>query len=295
MGKCRLGIRRAGLAPLILTLILLAACPGPLAAGGRGERPDPRPAAAGGAGEGAGDADSGIADIGVADGARGRARPRGVPPDSRIRRAVLDQLAGDDRVQAVLADAIVQEGRVTLLGSVAALSGREAAEQGVRGLPGVRSVDNRLQVNAGAAPPPDEAIARRIRMMLDWCPEVDDLSEVLVLVAGGVVTLQGHTEALWKKERIGAIASIPEGVRRVDNEITVEPPEPAGDERIGRDLLAALGRSVPEAVGRVAVGVAGGKVTLAGAVPSGAVRRAALEAASSCRGVVAVEDRLYVE
>ncbi len=215
--------------------------------------------------------------------------------DLLIRQDILDRLAWDARVEAVFLDAVVREGQVVLLGSTATAAGREAAEADVRDLPGVRSVDNRLEVRARPAAVPDEVIGRQVRMILDWLPEIEDRTDVVVFVINGAVILQGQTEALWKKERIGQVAALPAGVARVINEVAVVPAVAVGDDRITRDIQAELARAAPETAGRVAVEVAGGRVTLSGTLPSAAARRAAREAALYCRGVVALDDRLLVE
>ena len=113
-------------------------------------------------------------------------------------------------------------------------------------------------------------------------------------MAGGLVILQGQTDALWKRERFGEIAALPAGVGRVVNEIAVAPPLRAADDRIARDIRAELQRCAPEAAGRIGVEVAGGRVTLTGTVPSAAVRRAAREAVLYCRGAAELDDRLRI-
>ena len=82
-------------------------------------------------------------------------------PDLLIRQAVLDRLAWDDRVRPVLLDAVVREGRVVLLGTVPTAAARAAAGADARDLPGVRSVDNRLEVQPLPPPSPMRRSAGR--------------------------------------------------------------------------------------------------------------------------------------
>ena len=234
--------------------------------------------------------------LAAAGGAEPADSPAADHQDLRLRRAVLERLAWDDRVRPLLLEVVAQDGLVVLLGTVPSALAREAAGEDARDLPGVRSVDNRLEVQVPSPPVPDETIRRQIRMLLDWQPEGGGWSdEVVVLVAGGRVILRGQTEALWKRERLGEVAALPAGVSRVINEIVVVPALRAADGRIARDIRAELLRRAPEGAGRIGVEVAEGRVTLTGTVPSAAVRRAARETVLCSRGAVALDDRLLID
>lgn len=226
--------------------------------------------------------------------APGKALFRPARSDAQILKDLLDHLSWDGRVEAAGVDVRIENGRVLLLGSVPSFTARRAAEMDALRIPGVKSVDNRLQVDPDPGPPTGDAVARRIRMILDWSLEVDDAGEIDVRIAEGRVTLTGSVDALWKKERIGELASIPAGVLRVYNNITVLPSERVADEAIAGRILRAIARTAGGAAGRVSVTVRNGKVVLSGQVPSWAAGQLVLEAALYTGGVVEVENGLQV-
>jgi osmotically-inducible protein OsmY len=197
-------------------------------------------------------------------------------------------------VEAAGVDVRIENGQVLLLGSVPSFTARRAVEMNALRIPGVKSVENRLWVDPDPGLPTGDAVARRIRMILDWSPEVDDAGEIEVRIAEGRVTLTGSVDALWKKERIGELASIPAGVLRVYNNITVLPGERVADEAIAGRILRAIARTAGGAAGRVSVTVRNGKVVLSGQVPSWAACQLVLEAALYTGGVVDVENGLQV-
>jgi osmotically-inducible protein OsmY len=69
--------------------------------------------------------------------------------DTRIREAIEQQLASTLVADPVDVAVVVSEGAVVLEGTVDDAGERAATEACVRGVPGVRSVENRLRVRAG--------------------------------------------------------------------------------------------------------------------------------------------------
>jgi osmotically-inducible protein OsmY len=69
-----------------------------------------------------------------------------VSPISNISNQVLSALQEDPRTKDEMIDAVVNQGMVTLTGTVKSNDVREAAEQVIRRLPGVITVVNELRV-----------------------------------------------------------------------------------------------------------------------------------------------------
>jgi osmotically-inducible protein OsmY len=116
--------------------------------------------------------------------------------------------------------AIVNEGRVTLEGSVKWPYQRRAAEQTVESLRGVRSVANLVHVAPPAASP--AVVKARIEAALRRRADVD-ASRITVRSEGDRVILEGTVPAFYEREAaVGAAWAAP-GVRTVEDHIHVNP------------------------------------------------------------------------
>jgi osmotically-inducible protein OsmY len=114
----------------------------------------------------------------------------------------------------------VNDGIVTLSGTVPDADQRALAEDTVRNLPGVVQVDNRIKVEGGAAEHSDAWISTKIHSKLLVSKNVSTVN-TKVDVRDGVVTLTGKADNMAQKELTTAIVKDIEGVRSVNNEITV--------------------------------------------------------------------------
>lgn len=136
--------------------------------------------------------------------------------DGRIRRAAKHALEWDARVpDGVTGD--VTDGVLRLRGLVERFSEREAAEEAVRNLIGVRDVVNEIRVARGPSRADlendvDAAIRRRLGT---------DGQCMWIATADGVVTLSGVVATFAMLEELErTVRSIP-GVTRIDNQLLV--------------------------------------------------------------------------
>ncbi|PRZ15210.1 BON domain-containing protein [Nesterenkonia sandarakina] len=114
----------------------------------------------------------------------------------------------------------IEDHHVTLTGEVCWTYQREAAEQAVRRLPGVGSVQNRIVVAARTSLRNAEA---RLRNAMFRDPQIDaDL--VHVTITGPTAVLTGQVKSLAEKRQAGLAAWISPGVIEVDNRLVVRPP-----------------------------------------------------------------------
>ena len=124
-------------------------------------------------------------------------------------------LNGDDiKIQSM-------DGIVTLTGTVSEESHKSMAQETVAGLPGVQSVDNRLEVKG--APPTansDAWVGEKVKATLLVHRSVS-ASDTSVYVNDGVVTLRGNAVNEAQKELTTEYAKDVEGVKEVKNEMTV--------------------------------------------------------------------------
>jgi osmotically-inducible protein OsmY len=121
-----------------------------------------------------------------------------------------------DNVQTV-----VHSGHVTLTGTVEWLFQKEQAEHAVRHVRGVRGVINHINVNAKAG---IRDVHRRIVRALHRNADVDSRC-IDVSVSNNVVTLKGTVRSWMQRQAAEEAAASAPGIRRVDNEIIVEPVE----------------------------------------------------------------------
>jgi hyperosmotically inducible protein len=124
-------------------------------------------------------------------------------------------LIGDDiKIQSV-------DGVVTLTGTVSKESHKSMAQEILASLPGVKSVDNRLEVKG--APPSansDAWLSEKVKATLSFHRSVN-ASKTEVYVSEGIVTLRGEAASESQKSLMTEYAKEVEGVKEVKNEMTV--------------------------------------------------------------------------
>jgi hyperosmotically inducible protein len=124
-------------------------------------------------------------------------------------------LYGDDiKIQSM-------DGVVALTGTVSEESHKSMAQETMASLPGVKSVDNRLEVKG--APPTansDAWLSEKVKATLLFHRSVSP-STTEVYVKDGIVTLRGNAASEAQKELTTEYAKDVEGVKEVKNEMTV--------------------------------------------------------------------------
>jgi hyperosmotically inducible protein len=113
-----------------------------------------------------------------------------------------------------------KDGVVTLTGTVAEESHRTLAQETVASLPGVKSVDNRLGVKGEhPAENSDAWLVTKVKTTLVFHRNVSGLTEVSA--KDGIVTLRGDASSQAQKDLTTEYARDIEGVKDVNNEMTV--------------------------------------------------------------------------
>lgn len=211
-----------------------------------------------------------------------------------IREQVREQLQWDVRVDDDNISVSVSDGVVTLSGTVSSAAARSAAVASAWNVAGVRDVVDRLEVATETQPDLDTALARVVENSLELDPniEIDDLR---VVEQDGVVELYGSVAEAWMVDEAEDIAENTIGVREVENNLVVVPPEARTDVEIRLDVVSSLQSDVRVDASDVEVIVDDGVVTLAGTVSSWDAWQAAYAIALQTDGVVDVESNLEVE
>jgi len=113
-----------------------------------------------------------------------------------------------------------KDGVVTLTGSVNEDSHKSLAEETVANLPGVKSVDNKLEVKGEhPAENSDAWLVTKVKTTLLFHGNVSAMTEVSA--KDGIVTLRGDAASQAQKDLTTEYAKDIEGVKDVNNEMTV--------------------------------------------------------------------------
>ena len=213
--------------------------------------------------------------------------------DADIRRDVLDELEWERRVQPSEIGVSVNEGIVTLSGTIDSYPKRWAAEEASFRVLGVKAVVNELEVqlprNAEHA---DEGIAEAALAAFAWDADLHNAG-LTVTVSHGWVALHGEVEVQFQREEAERLVRRLAGVRGVTNGLTIRRSSPAPED-VAQRIERALLRNAETDAQRIHVQVHGHRATLRGIVASWAERRAAEGSAWSAPGITEVDDQLVI-
>ncbi len=195
-----------------------------------------------------------------------------------------------------------KDGAVTLTGTVSEESHKSLAQETVAGLPGVKSVDNKLEVKGESpAANSDAWIMIKVKTALLFHRSVS--AGTTVDVKGGVVTLRGDATSQAQKDLTTEYAKDVDGVKDVKNEMVVsKTAQKAGttggkidDASItGLVKMSLLYHRSTSAL-NTSVTTKNGVVTLTGKAKNAAEKDLAAKYASDVHGVKSVNNRMTVE
>ncbi|MEJ2054001.1 MAG: BON domain-containing protein [Calditrichaceae bacterium] len=215
--------------------------------------------------------------------------------DQTIKKEVVDELYWDNRIDSSKIDVRVENGNVTLSGTVPTYYDLTNAVVAVWRIHDIAGVVNNLSVSYVSPPtlPSDEEIKQRAENIISWDPIVDE-STLNIRVNSGILTLEGHVDAHWKLANIENKISGIRGILKITNNLTVNPKRHLTDDMVAEDVSSALKRDEMIDSHNVRVEVQDGIVRLVGTVPSWISKRAAEVDTSLTRGVIDVKNDLKV-
>ena len=219
--------------------------------------------------------------------------------DQQIQQAVSQKIHGGKQLQSVSAS--VEDGIVTLTGTVNLYQDKLDAAKKVKKLANVNGVRNDIVV-AGATVPDDQLEQKLAnKLAYDRVGYFDNaFNYISVAVKNGVVTLSGATYWDAPRDSALAIAAHMQGVKDVVNEVKVLPTSTYDDSLRVREARviyhdSVLGRYAIDPAHPIRIVVDNGHVTLYGTVESTMDKNIAGIRAGSVPGVFSVENKLVVD
>lgn len=211
--------------------------------------------------------------------------------DSVLRADVEQELDWDPAIEARSVGVNVQDGVVTLTGTVPDLFTRYGVRRAVERVAGVVGIADELEIEPTDYIS-DTDIAGAVAHALDWDPSVPK-GRITSVVNQGQVILTGEVSWNYQKEAAERAVRHLRGVRSVLNEITIRPiVEP---ESLKEKIELAFARQAIVDAKNVTVTVSGGHVILRGNVGSWHERQQAAAVAGAAPGVTFVENHLGVK
>lgn len=217
--------------------------------------------------------------------------------DQQVQKIATAELQGKEKFRGVSAS--VEDGIVTLFGTVELFIDKENAEKRVRKVKNVDGVRNHVQIAGKQVSDPElrETLANKLRY--DRVGYGIVFNNLTVGVENGAVTIGGKVRDYPDRSSAIAIVETTPGVKDIIDEIDVAPVSPFDDELRVRLARAIYGHSAlqkyaidPQAPIRIVV--ENGHVELAGVVLNQGDRQIAYAQASSVPGVFSVKNDLMV-
>ena len=215
--------------------------------------------------------------------------------DAELQRAVIAELTWDPRIEETEVGVEVDNGVVTLSGTVSSYAKRLAAREAAHRVAGVHDVANDIAVKLpGGLEPTDTEIAQAVRNALIWDALVPH-ERITSTVTDGWVFLEGTVDFAYQREDAARAVNRLTGVLGVTNRIILADLAVTPGE-VRDEVEAALVRRAEREADRLRVTVAGdGTVTLAGAVRTWPEKRAVIGAARHTPGVRDLIDRVDID
>jgi osmotically-inducible protein OsmY len=205
---------------------------------------------------------------------------------------VTDELFWDPKLDNEAVAVSVDDGSVTLRGTVGSLREKREAKKAAERVYGVISVDNQLQVRLMND---DRRADSDLRGDVLQALMLDSIvpSSVDAKVKDGFVTLSGKVDWQYQRDEAEWVASSIVGALDVVDEIELAHPQPkAGD--VQDSIKNAFKRNAALDAEDLYVTTSNGSVTLSGTVSSWSERDEAVNAAWAAPGVTSVFDELTV-
>lgn len=223
----------------------------------------------------------------------------------------------DDRIEAAAKSSYVfktflvddsiqtksQDGVVTLTGSVKEADHKQLAQDTVAELPGVKSVENKIEIKDSPPEHSDTWLFLKVKNTLAFHRSVSAMN-TKVVVEKGVATLSGEASSEAQKELTTEYATDVEGIKEVKNEMTVAAATSApvlplavmiDDASISAQVRSALFLHRSTSAFKTSISTTDGVVTVGGSAKNAAEKALVTKIASDIHGVKSVVNNMVVE
>jgi osmotically-inducible protein OsmY len=212
--------------------------------------------------------------------------------DIQLHKDVVDELAFDPQIDERKVAVAVNDGIVTLTGTVPSYAQKFAAERMIKRISGVRGIAEELKVELPQSHARNDAdIAAAALNALAWNTFVPS-DAIQVIVENGYITLNGRVD--WQFQHSEAEGSVRNltGVKGVNNLISLS--TYVAPREVKAKIEHEFERTAEAEAKRIIVETSGGKVILKGLVHTILERDEAARAAWSVPGVTKVENLIGV-
>jgi osmotically-inducible protein OsmY len=212
--------------------------------------------------------------------------------DMQLKHDIECELLWDPKVNSAQIGVIVNDGAVTLLGTVDTYAQMWAADDATKRVFGVRTVAQDLDVKIlGEHARTDSDIASAVLHALKW--DVFTPGTVTAEVKRGAVSLEGHVTWNFQREAAEKAVRNLTGVTNVYNAISLKPETSAS--QVKEKIQSALQRQATKDTNSIQIATAGSTVTLSGHASSWQSIDDAASAAWAAPGVTEVVDQMKVQ
>ena len=218
-----------------------------------------------------------------------------VKNDVTIKESILEEITWDNQVSVLDLDVQVEDGIVTLHGTVPNFNSRRRLEKDVLAIDGVKDITNNISIDfSGVAETSDDKIRDFIIELLEWNSLIPDL-KIEIRVNDGFVKVEGSVDYLWKKDYVENIIAQVRSVKGIHNHLTVVPSRSVEDRLIAENILSSFRRRKKILQDIITVKVNKGNVTLKGTIPSGISRLIITDLVKNTEGVKEIKDELGIQ
>jgi osmotically-inducible protein OsmY len=199
--------------------------------------------------------------------------------------------------------AISKDGAVTLTGTVKEVGHKQLAQDTVAELPGVKSVENKIEIKDSPPEHSDTWLFLKVKSTLAFHRSVSAMNTT-VAVNQGVATLTGEASSEAQKELTTAYTADIEGITSVKNEMTVAAATPApvlslavmiDDASISAQVRGALFMHRSTSAFKTSVSTTNGVVTVGGSAKNNAEKDLVTKIVTDIHGVKSVVNNMIVE